>query len=535
MDSAIEKKKKEIVSFFLKKGVLITEDLLGALEKEESIEQICSLISGKGDSDILVLNNDLKNLLCSGKAGGVVGTELEKSMVMAQKHKNPKSYDNFINILEKEEPKAKEEARAGTKEEKKKVEILKEYKDEEKKKDIQDFVAYFNHRYNALEKILRQRAELQNIMSIGRVLAKKEKETLSIIGIVSDKQVTKNQNIVLVLEDSTGAIKVHINKNKPSLYEQAKDTVLDEVVGVVGVNATNIIFANQLVCPDVPAKELKKSNEEVYAVFLSDLHVGSNNFLREKFERFIQWIRCETGNETQKLIAKKVKYVFIIGDLVDGVGVYPNQEAELVIDDIYAQYEACAGLLKKIPGYINIIICPGNHDAMRIAEPQPELYKDFAKPIWEIENAVMVTNPGLVRIHASEDFSGFDVLLYHGYSFDYFVANIDSIRNGGGYDRADLIMKFLLQKRHLAPTHTATLYIPDSRKDQLVIDTAPDIFATGHIHKTAVSNYKGVTMICGSCWQSKTSFQEKVGHHPEPCRVPIVNLKTRDVKILKFG
>jgi DNA polymerase II small subunit len=182
-----------------------------------------------------------------------------------------------------------------------------------------------------------------------------------------------------------------------------------------------------------------------------------------------------------------------------------------------------------------MIICPGNHDAMRIAEPQMELYKDFAKPIWELDNAIMVTNPCLVNIHATEGFSGFDVLLYHGYSFDYFAANVDSIRNGGGYDRADLIMKFLLQRRHLAPAHTSTLYIPSPKEDYLVIKKVPDFFVTGHIHKSSVANYKGVTMICGSCWQSKTSFQEKVGHHPEPCRVPIANLKTRDVKILKFG
>jgi len=41
-------------------------------------------------------------------------------------------------------------------------------------------------------------------------------------------------------------------------------------------------------------------------------------------------------------------------------------------------------------------------------------------------------------------------------------------------------------------------------------------------------------MISGSCWQAKTSFQEKLGHEPEPARVPLVNLKTREIKILKF-
>ena len=65
-------------------------------------------------------------------------------------------------------------------------------------------------------------------------------------------------------------------------------------------------------------------------------------------------------------------------------------------------------------------------------------------------------------------------------------------------------------------------------------DEIPDFFVSGHIHKSSVSHYGKTTLICGSCWQSTTKFQEKVGHHPEPCRVPIVNLKTRDVKLMKF-
>ena len=96
-------------------------------------------------------------------------------------------------------------------------------------------------------------------------------------------------------------------------------------------------------------------------------------------------------------------------------------------------------------------------------------------------------------------------------------------------------MKFLLQRRHLAPTHTSTLYIPDTAKDPLVIEKIPDFFVSGHIHKATTANYRNITLISGSCWQSKTSFQEKVGHNPEPSRIPIANLKTRKMKILKFG
>jgi DNA polymerase II small subunit len=371
-------------------------------------------------------------------------------------------------------------------------------------------------------------------MSINRIVNKTDRETVSLIGMVKDKNYTKNGNLMLVLEDPTGCIKTLISKTKMDLYNTAKDIVLDEVIGIVGANGQNIVFANNVIWPDLPIRELKKSPDEIYALFLSDLHVGSKQFLPNEFNKFLQWINGKTGTSQQREIASKIKYIFIIGDLVDGCGIYPEQDTELLIKDIYKQYEECATLLKQIPFNIKLIICPGNHDAMRIAEPQPELYKDFAKSIWELPNVNMVSNPALINIHSSDKFSGFDILIYHGYSFDYYVANVDSIRNRGGYDRADLIMSFLLQRRHLAPTHKSTLYIPDTNKDPLVIEQPPDFFITGHIHKSIAANYKNVTLICGSCWQSKTSFQEKVGHNPEPARIPLVNLQTRQIKILKF-
>ena len=304
---------------------------------------------------------------------------------------------------------------------------------------------------------------------------------------------------------------------------------------MIGSNAENIVFANNVIWPDVPHRDLKKSPDESYALFLSDLHVGSNNFLDGDFNKFIKWINGEAGSDKQKEIAKKVKYIFIVGDLIDGCGIYPGQDADLVIKDIKEQYRESARLLKQMPEHIPLIICPGNHDAMRIAEPQPKLYEDFAKPIYDMPNTIMVSNPAYINIHASDKFPGFDVLMYHGYSFDFFVANVNSIRSNGGYNRADLVMKFLLKRRHLAPTHTSTLYIPDPNDDPLTIKKLPDFFATGHIHKSIAANYKNITLISGSCWQSKTEFQEKVGHNPEPSRVPLVNLNTREIKILRFG
>lgn len=491
------KKKQEIIGIFLKNNVLVSSDLLKDINDEEQITIIFNKIQSKAINDEIVL--DLNKLIAEA---------------------TPRTTKTTTKTEEKGE----------------KVKIISSYKEEPKKREPQDFVDYFNSRYKAIEKILKQRQELKNTVSISKITNKKEKENLCIIGIVSGKQTTKNGNLLFVLEDPTGQIKVLVNKNKPALFREARDIVLDEVIGVAGVSIGSFVFANNILWPDTPAsKELKKSEEEKYALFLSDLHVGSSKFLPDDFEKFLKWINGEMGNEQQRHIAKNVGYIFIAGDLVDGCGIYPEQDKELTTKDIYQQYKECAELLKQIPSGIPLIICPGNHDALRISEPQPQLSKDFAKPLYELNNAVLVSNPALVNIHSSNNFDGFDVMMYHGYSFDYFIANVDSLRSQGGYDRADLIMKFLLKRRHLAPTHLSTLYVPDAKKDSLVIEKIPDFFLSGHIHKSVTANYRNTTLICGSCWQGKTIFQEKVGHNPEPSRVPIVNLKTREVKILKFG
>ena len=499
MQQELVRKKREIIEIFLKDGVLISSELLKEIENEEQADKIFSLLKVKKTEDAAVTEEDLKKLFLKDKSGQPTEQKQEKSAIAN-------------------------------------VKIITSYKEDSKKREAADFVDYFNVRYRAIEKILKQHQELKNTTSISKLLNKKDKEAISIIGIVSSKQITKNGNLLLTLEDPTGQRRVLINKNKPTLFNEAKDVVLDEVLGIVGVNVDTLMFANNVIWPEVPtSKELIKAPEEKYAIFLSDLHVGSSKFLPEDFEKFLKWINCEMGNEQQRHIAKNVEYIFIAGDLVDGVGIYPGQDTELLIKDIYEQYKACAEYLKQIPSHIPLIICPGNHDALRISEPQPILSKEFAKPLHEMSNVIMVSNPSLVNINSSENFSGFDVMMYHGYSFDHYVAEVDSLRNQGGYDRADLIMKFLLKRRHLAPTHTSTLYVPDTKKDPLVIEKVPDFFLSGHIHKSVTANYRNTTLICGSCWQGKTLFQEKVGHNPEPSRVPIVNLQTRDVKILKFG
>lgn len=525
----VESKKKEIVSFFLDKGLLLNSELLNYLEDQNNFDEFLRIInSTDSHKEIAVLSEKARFLFSQSGEKNINWMELEKIAVKSEKKGNNINfiYDSIASGVKT----LKNEKKVHP------VQIIFSYNESPKKREAADFIQYFNSRYSMMEKILRNRQELQSTISISRLSNKKEREQVSIIGMVKDKQSTKNGNYILTVEDMTGEIKVLVSKNKPDIFAMARNIVLDEMLGVLGINGGGIIFAVNIICPDIPVSEnMKRCNDEAYALFLSDIHVGSNNFLKEDFNKFLKWINCNLGNEMQKNIASKVKYIFIIGDLVDGCGVYPGQEKELEIKDIKEQYKVFAGLISTIPSNINIIISPGNHDAMRLAEPQPPIYRDFAEQLYALPNATIVSNPAIVNIHASEDFKGFDVLVYHGYSFDYYMAEVESIRNKGGYDRVDLLMKFLLQKRHLAPSYTSTLYVPDVEKDCLVIDKVPDFFVSGHIHKSAAANYRNITLISGSCWQSKTAYQEKVGHIPEPSRVPMVNLQTRQVKILKFG
>jgi DNA polymerase II small subunit len=416
------------------------------------------------------------------------------------------------------------------------VKIIKNYEDSMKKIEVADFVDHYKLRYNFLSKVLQSRLELSDVISINRTFSKMVRDRVSLIGMVYDKQITKNGNIILEIEDLSGSMKILINNNKKEMFEKAKNIVMDEIIGIVGNMGTKIVFANELFFPEITlnGSEMKKSNNEDHIAFISDIHIGSKMFLEKEFLKFIKWLNGESGSSEQKKIAKSVKYLMIAGDIIDGIGIYPGQDEELNILDIKGQYDKCAELLSKIRKDIKIIISPGNHDATRLAEPQPIFDETLAEGLHQIPNITLITNPGVVNVGSYEGFSGFEVLIYHGFSFDYYIDQIESIRFGGGYDRGDLVMKFLLQKRHLAPSHTSTLFVVDPKKDDLIIDNIPDFFISGHLHKSSVSHYGKTTMISGSCWQSRTAFQDKVGHHPEPCRVPVVNLKTRDVKLMKF-
>ena len=401
-----------------------------------------------------------------------------------------------------------------------------------KKIEVGDFVRYFRARYQELKQILQERKELEGLTSINKING--SRQGLSVIGIVLNKRITKNKNILLDIEDLTGNITVLINKNKIDVYEKAKEVLVDDVIGVRGFGSKEIIFANEFVYPDIFLQEKTRIDRDELAVFISDVHIGSINFLEENFLKFINWINGDLGDENQKKEAKKVKYLFITGDTVDGVGIFPGQEALLSIKDIKEQYSKLAEYLGKIRKDVKIIMCPGQHDCVRVAEPQPAIGENYGSALYKLDNVILVSNPAMIEITNNGN-KGIKILMYHGASMHSFANEIESLRLGNAHDNPSKIVKEMLKRRHLASIHSSVIYIPNENYDPLLIRDVPDIINTGENHRSDVDIYNNILIICSSCWQSITAYSEKVGHHPDPCKVPVLNLKTREIKILDFS
>ena len=377
--------------------------------------------------------------------------------------------------------------------------------------EVENLVSYFKSRYEKLANILSKRPDLRNYTKIADI--DDGMDSLTLILMVKEIRSSKNGHKIIEFEDDTGNISILFSKNNEELFAEAEKLVRDEVVGVIANKSDDpsFGFGQQIIFPGVlrvPDKEM-----DFGIVFLSDVHIGSLTFLEDAFQRFIDWINCEFGDEEQRRVAEDVKYLIIGGDIVDGIGVYPNQDKELAIKDITEQYNESARFLGNIRSDIKLFIAPGVHDASRVAEPQPAVPEEYAKALYELDNVEFISNPGVVSL------DGINVLIYHGRSFDDLVMAVKDFE----YEKSDVIMKELLQKRHLAPIYGERTPLASELEDYLVIDQVPDVFHTGHIHINSYKRYKGVHLINSGTFQTQTEFQKIYNINPTPAEVPILH------------
>ena len=378
---------------------------------------------------------------------------------------------------------------------------------------VKGYNALFSSRFNKLKRIISDRPESRKIKSISVVKSKLQKEweiekDVYVCGLVTTRNAERNIT-KLVLEDPSGSFEGIIFDEE--LQKTAGTLLIDQfVIARVTSTKNSGLMIKDLILPDIPDQKINKSESEVYAVFLSDLHIGSKYFMEAELTEFVIWLSSPDP------VARKVRFVLIGGDIVDGVGIYPNQNKELVCQTVEEQLQKAEDLLDKIPKNVKIIIMPGNHDPGRRALPQPAIPKKYNVGLWERENIEMVGNPALVSLN------GVKVLMFHGQSIDDIVKTTPGL----SYDRPTDVMKNLLRARHLSPVYGSSTPIAPEVEDLLVIEDIPDIFHVGHVHKAQLDMYKGILLVNSGSWQKQTPFQASVGMVPNPGLAIIVNLKT---------
>jgi len=238
---------------------------------------------------------------------------------------------------------------------------------------------YFRNRFSKIERILRERTDVKDAISINAALKAPLKSKVKIIGIVIDKRERKRTIFIQVEDNETNlTILVPFGSDR-TLFDKTRRLLVDQVVCIEITKIEEGVFiAKDIISPDIPERRPNTSADQIYVALTSDIHIGSKKFLSDAFGHFIEWLKGCEGNSRQREIASRVKYLVIAGDIVDGIGIYPGQEKELAITDVYEQYNLASKFIEKIPEYIKIIIIPGNHDATRQALPQPAILKKYA-------------------------------------------------------------------------------------------------------------------------------------------------------------
>ncbi len=458
--------RKKILEYFQSHGILVTSDALNMILKRSMGEFLSDMISDKVLSEGYLTEKDITHLI-----------------------KNPVR-------------------------EKKNFEVY--MPDIKSHSSVEDFREMFVDRYEQIRKMIVQSTEMRGSYKIRT--AKKTPGKVKIVGMVSDVSTTKNGHKKLLLEDIDDSINVFLLKNKGLNNELI---IEDEVIGVIGSISSSgneiVMFADEVIRPDIPYKMIDEERKPpVYVASISDIHVGSKTFRENDFKNMISWIKKSMGE------AESLKYLILSGDVVDGIGVYPGQENDLQVLNPYEQYEVLSQYLQDIPDDISVFVMPGNHDIVRLAEPQPlfsSKINDFFK-----ENVTMLPNPYNLKLE------GKNVLVYHGMSLNDMIELVP----GANYASVGSAVEELLKRRHLAPFYGGKTPIIPSNKDYHVIGEIPNIFITGHIHSYSQGNYRGVRYINASTWQSQTDYQKMMNFSPNPSIMTLFDLNSKTTIVKDF-
>ena len=388
----------------------------------------------------------------------------------------------------------------------------------------EDFLRLFRSKYKLISSMLKERHNLSPV-AIKDLKGVAKNENVDVIGMVNKKWTTKNNHIAFEIEDLESKCVVLVMEKEKELMKKAEHVLEDNVVGFKGVKiGDDFLILKEFYWPDIPIGSPKFLDEEIYTGCTSDFHIGGNTFLEEPVKKWLDYLNGKnlTGKKLDRV--GRMQYLFVVGDNIAGIGVYPGQLDELKIKDIFKQYETFEDIMLQIPEYVQVFICPGQHDGVRRAEPQPAISKEFCPRLHQMKNFHFIASPSWVETE------GLKNLIYHGPSIHDLISSVSFLDMNHPQDG----MIELLKKRDLMPKYGGrNPYVPEER-DYMVIKEVPDFVWIGDMHHNGYSTYRGTTIINGGTWEAQTDFQKKIGHHPTPGVFPMVNLKNRQISEVYF-
>lgn len=198
---------------------------------------------------------------------------------------------------------------------------------------IEDFIKYFKSRYNILsEALMESHPEFKHAMYINK--AKHLDRDVYLIGLVYEVSKTKNGHKIISLEDNSGSCSAFINRDSPLMSDPV---ITDELLGVRGkFSPSGLFIVDRIIRPGLPKNHTwTESDSKSSIAFISDVHVGSKEFIKSGWDNMITWMKHNAERQG-------INYLVLAGDVVDGIGAYPGQEEDLAELSIYKQYDCLA-------------------------------------------------------------------------------------------------------------------------------------------------------------------------------------------------
>ncbi len=494
---------KRLVSIALSEGYQITSDAIKLLEKTQNpVDTLIKIIHSSNKTQ----NQQVGKVIDSKLVSAFIEIHpVQQSISASQEKKEEQIYRQLMDSS---------------------YEVIFSWPEDYKiDGEINEFMQYFKSRYYKLRRIIERRR--QGYIPIAELSHVQNGSEAFFIGMVMEKKETE-KSIILECDDLSGHVRVVVPKKDEKLVKEAEGILPDQVLGLKARKLGNGSYvASELHLPEVDnGRRVNNSNGpkyEVYVCLISDIHVGSKKFRDDLFEKFLDWLV-----RARDSVAKRVKYLIINGDFVDGIGVYPRQEKELETANVEEQFRKGAKLLAEIPEEIEIILCPGNHEPVRKSLPQPPIGGKYRDIIIKSRKVEFGTNPSTVIIE------GRRFIVYHGQGLEEVIEYSQNISYSILDKKIDEALVKLVRSRHLAPCYGGNTQVMPLPEDPLVIEELPDLLHTGHTHTATALNYKGVYLINSGTWQDQTDYQKRLGINPTIGTAILVELSKMKVSIMHF-